>query len=419
MKVSPARASFSGIVILAILSATGCGSSSSVNSPHISLIGLDDGVEVWGIVNFTAKVSGEDISSVEFYYDSIDGEHSMAAAPQSGSKYAGNFYTQNVPNGAHTLYAIAASAEGQSSQDSVRVNVANVSRAEAIPPNAIKMTTDRDQHPPQLEEAFRTLWEDPVPLGPPINTAGGEDSPFITPDGNTFYFWFTPDVNIPPQNQVFDRVTGIYRSKKRNGEWAEPERVFLTYYDEPSLDGAHTVWDSQMWFASARAGNYRELDMWIAELKDGKWADWRNAGEKLNRGYEIGELHITADGTEIYFDSSRAGGKGGKDIWVTRKVNGEWGPPEAISIVNTEDSEGWPFVTEDGSELWFTRIRGAPEVWRSVRIEGKWQPPEKVLSSLAGEPTMDREGNLYFVHHYWDDSSNRMIEADIYVCRRR
>lgn len=263
------------------------------------------------------------------------------------------------------------------------------------------------------------MWEDPVPLGPPINTAGGEDSPFITPDGNNFYFWFTPDVNIPPQDQVFDRVTGIYRSKKRNGEWAEPERVFLTYYDEPSLDGAHTVWDSQMWFASARVGNYRELDMWIAELKDGKWADWRNAGEKLNREYEIGELHITADGTEIYFDSTRTGGKGGKDIWVTRRVNGEWGSPEAVIAVNTGDPEGWPFLTGDGNELWFTRIRGAPEVWRSMRIEGKWQPPEKVLSSLAGEPTMDREGNLYFVHHYWDDSSNRMIEADIYVCRRR
>jgi hypothetical protein len=32
-----------------------------------------------------------------------------------------------------------------------------------------------------------------------VNTAGGEDSPFVTPDGNTLYYVFTPDVNIPAE----------------------------------------------------------------------------------------------------------------------------------------------------------------------------------------------------------------------------
>jgi len=399
--------------------AIGCGSSSPGNSPHISLTQLDHGEEIWGIVKLTARVNGNDISGVKFYWDSVESAHLIAAVPQSNSKYTANLYTQDLPNGEHTLYAVATNGDGQTAQDSVRVNIANVSRAEAIPSKAIKMTPALDPHPPQLEPAFRRFWEDPVPLGPPINTAGGEDSPFITPDGQDFYFWFTPDVNIPPQNQVYDRVTGIYRSKRANGQWTEPERVFLTYYDEPSLDGAHTVWDSELWFGSARAGNYRDLDIWIAKLTDGHWSNWVNAGERLNREIEIGELHITADGTEIYFDSSRAGGKGGKDIWVTRKVNGEWQAPEPIDAVNTKDSEGWPFISEDGNELWFTRIRGAPEIWRSARIEGKWQAPEKVLSPLAGEPTLDREGNLYFVHHYWDDTANKMIEADFYMCRRK
>jgi len=32
----------------------------------------------------------------------------------------------------------------------------------------------------------------PVTLEEPVNTAGGGDSPFISPGGNTLYFFFTP-----------------------------------------------------------------------------------------------------------------------------------------------------------------------------------------------------------------------------------
>ncbi len=53
-----------------------------------------------------------------------------------------------------------------------------------------------------------------VPLGSGVNTAGAEDSAFIIPDGNTVYFWFTPDPGIPAQKQIIDGVTGIYVPRK-------------------------------------------------------------------------------------------------------------------------------------------------------------------------------------------------------------
>ena len=48
-----------------------------------------------------------------------------------------------------------------------------------------------------------------------------------------------------------------------------------------------------------------------------------------------------------------------------------------------------------------------------------WQAPEKVLGPFAGEPTLDDSGDLYFVHHFWDDPTDSMLEADIYVARRK
>jgi len=132
----------------------------------------------------------------------------------------------------------------------------------------------------------------------------------------------------------------------------------------------------------------------------------------------MGEMHITADGNEIYFHSGRAGGKGGYDIWVTRKVNNEWQEPENIEAINTADPEGWPFVTQDGKELWFTRwYLGSPAIFRSQKVNGQWSEPELIISQFAGEPSLDKDGNLYFTHHfYWD---SKQLDADIYVAYRK
>ena len=283
-----------------------------------------------------------------------------------------------------------------------------------------------DAHPPDLSENFSQYFYDPVPVVGPINTAGAEDSPFITPDGNNLYFFFTPDMSIDVTKQIVDNVTGIYWSQKVAGTWTEPQRVWLNYYDDPALDGAETVLGNTLWFASARVGNYHrdvnDVNMWTAQLQNGRWTDWANAGEKLNKDYEVGELHVNADGNEILFHSERAGGKGEMDIWITSKVNGAWQQPENVAAVNTAEGEGWPYLSEDGNELWFTKhtVNDIPlGIFRSVKVNGQWQTPQCVMPGLAGEPTLDSQGNLYFVHHYYDDSANKIWEADIYVCRRK
>ena len=171
-----------------------------------------------------------------------------------------------------------------------------------------------------------------------------------------------------------------------------------------------------MWFCSAREG-YTGVNLFTAQYRNGRWTGWQYAGDRLNRELELGEVHVTPGEAEIYFHSPRAGGAGGYDIWVTRKVEGRWCEPENIGAVNTEATEGWPFVSQDGQELWFTRTyQGSPAIFCSERQEGAWGEPRLIVSHFAGEPTLDEQGNLYFVHHYFRDGA--MIEADIYLARR-
>ena len=97
-------------------------------------------------------------------------------------------------------------------------------RLAQIPASAVKMTASTDANPPQL---LSPEYEQPVPVPGAVNTAGAEDSPFITPDGNTLYFFFTPDIRIPAEKQLLDGVTGIYVSQKAGGAWGPPERILL------------------------------------------------------------------------------------------------------------------------------------------------------------------------------------------------
>ncbi len=286
-------------------------------------------------------------------------------------------------------------------------------REEAIPLGATKMLPADDLYPPILH---LDLWYDPVPLAGPINTAGAEDSAFITSDGKTMYFFFTPDAQVPANEQLTDQVTGIWRSDWNGTAWSEPQRVWLQSPNKLALDGAAFVLNDKMWFASAREGHV-DMSLFIATYKNGRWGEWTYAGDLLNKEYQVGEMHLSQGGKQLYFHSGRPGGSGGYDIWVSSHEDGEWQEPVNLWAVNSAESEGWPFLSQDGKELWFTRVyMGSPAVWRSLKVGGEWTGPELVLSSFAAEPTMDQERNLYFIHHFLKDGV--MIEADVYVCYR-
>lgn len=286
-------------------------------------------------------------------------------------------------------------------------------RESKIPPAAVKMTPALDEHPPQLHSSE---WEAPVPVLASVNTAGGEDSPFVLPDGNTLYFFFTPDVSIPAEKQLLDGVTGIYVSKKQYGVWSNPERVVLQDSGKLALDGCEFVQGNSMWFCSAREG-FTGINLFTAEYTNGMWTNWKFVGEKL-KNYEVGEMHVSADGSDLYFHSGRAGGKGGLDLWVSKKIGGAWQEPVNLEAVNSLDNEGWPFLSQDGNEFWFTRTyMGTPAVYRSIKINGSWSEPELIISQFAGEPSLDNAGNLYFAHHFY--RNNEMIEADIYFAKKK
>jgi hypothetical protein len=291
-------------------------------------------------------------------------------------------------------------------------------RLSAIPSTAVKMGPSTDLHRPVVHSSG---WGQPVPLPGLVNTAGAEDSPFIVANGTWFFFFFTPDVKVPAEKQLIDGVTGIWWTRLVNGNWTSPEKIVLD--DDVSLDGAEFVLGDTLWFGSVRAGNYGEIDVYTAGYSDGRWKDVQNAGTQLNVDYDIGEFHITSDGSTMYFHSGNWSQGENMDMWETHRSGTGWSAPVRVPGVNTNADEGFPYVSPDGNELWFTRYSGlgyaGPAIFKSTKLpNGSWGAPEEIVSNFAGEPTLDAAGNIYFVHHYFDEA-NEMVEADIYVAYKQ
>jgi len=291
-------------------------------------------------------------------------------------------------------------------------------RLAAIPSSAVKMIPSNDSFEPVVHSS---QWRQPVPMPGPMNTAGAEDSPFITPNGSWFFFFFTPDVAVPPEKQLIDGVTGIWWMRKVDNTWTAPEKIDLN--DDVSLDGAECVVGTTMWFASVRAGNLGEIDVFSAQYEKGKWTDVENLGEQLNSEYDIGEFHLMADMSTLYFHTGKYDVGESMDMWVSHKTGDSWGTPVPLTELNTVANEGFPYVTADGNELWFTSQSKlgytGPAIFRSIKqANGSWGAPEEIISNFAGESTMDAAGNIYFVHHFYPQTGG-MIEADIYVAYKQ
>ena len=314
------------------------------------------------------------------------------------------------------VFAVAASVAGgrggsKSSTSSTATSSTRLSadRYSSIPSWAPKYSPQNDTHPPVLHSSD---WLQPVPVPGPIDTAGAEDSPFVTPDGSWFFFFFTPNLRINASQQIGDGVTGIWWSTRTATGWSDPVRVDLG--SSYSLDGCEFVQGDVMWFCSVRAGNYRGVDLYTARYVDGAWTDVQDAGRLINQVYQVGELSVSPDNQTMYYGVNGT-------IWALDNVGGNWSDPHVVPGLQATSGESQPFVTPDGKELWFTGYSTmgypGPALFRSIWNGTGWGRPAEVVSQFAGEPVLDAAGNLYFVHHFLD-SGGSLAEADIYVAYR-
>jgi Tol biopolymer transport system component len=163
------------------------------------------------------------------------------------------------------------------------------------------------------------------------------------------------------------------------------------------------------------------LDIYVADLVAGLPGRGRNLGPPLNSPYPDGEHAIHPDGVSLYFTSSRPGGLGQSDIWVSVWNGIAWSPPLNLGEpVNSPVNDMQPTFTSDGNTMYFASDRNPSigmAIYRSKRVGASWSQPELVISGMAGEPSITADGTyLYFVHVLQD--ADGVFDADVWVSQR-
>ncbi|MBS1764900.1 MAG: OmpA family protein [Bacteroidetes bacterium] len=95
------------------------------------------------------------------------------------------------------------------------------------------------------------------------------------------------------------------------------------------------------------------LKIQTAKMVNGKFTDFKDF-KYNNKTYSCAHPCLSPDGNKLYFASDMPGGKGGMDIWVCNKVNGEWDKPVNLSSeINTPGNEVFPYIDIEGN-LYFS-----------------------------------------------------------------
>lgn len=211
----------------------------------------------------------------------------------------------------------------------------------------------------------------PTNMGPVINSSARDAEPTFTADGNTMYF------------NCFDRGrTGsdICVSRRVDGEWTDPEIVDVVSTEEYSeVEPLLSPDGRQLYIMSARPDGIGGADFWVSDLVDGEWTEPRNLGAPFNTPYMDHCLYFAGPSWEnAYWTSTRPGGYGGNDIWMSQRVDGVWQP--AVNLgpnVNTAETEHHSLPSPDGRSLYVSAVRadglGGEDIYVTTRdANGVW-----------------------------------------------
>ena len=141
----------------------------------------------------------------------------------------------------------------------------------------------------------------------------------------------------------------------------------------------------ELYFCSTRPGGYGGYDIWVTRraTTDDPWGTPVNLGSTVN-GSADDAGRISADGLTFYLSSNRPGGYGDWDNWVTTRptTSDPWGAPLNLGPpVNTSDWDVATYISSDGLTLFFCSNRpggqGNRDVWVTSRatISDPWGIP--------------------------------------------
>lgn len=243
------------------------------------------------------------------------------------------------------------------------------------------------------------VMKNPVRLSDKINSPYNDYAPVVDPTGTKLYFTSRRIGGISREDRTAEQGDeDVYWIEKVGGTWGEPQLMPepINSSENEGIDFISA--DGQLiGFTSSRDGGIGSSDIHFSTLEGNQWSNQVNIGNVVNGSDWDSNSTLSYDGNKMVFASSRAGGYGGADLYMSEKnMYGDWGPAMNLGpIVNTPMGETAPFLSQDGKTLYFASEGhpgfGSYDVFKTVWEDGKWSIPVNL-----GRPLNTPDRDDYF-----------------------
>jgi len=221
-----------------------------------------------------------------------------------------------------------------------------------------------------------------------INSRNSDYGAVVSPAGDYLYFSSLRPTRYDKEN--------IFRAERLNNMWGKPVPVNELNTDKNEAIGSFSN-DGKTAYLF---GNYErgKLD---GDIYISNWN--RNWESPVNLGTvntDLIELQpMVYEDSLLFFVSTRNGGLGGTDIWVSENKGGSWQEPINLGpIINTPQNEQTPFLDWDGKTLFFASTGhagfGGFDIFKAVKIGDAWT--DWSLPENLGLPLNSIKNDRYF-----------------------
>lgn len=221
-----------------------------------------------------------------------------------------------------------------------------------------------------------------------------DEMPFITPDGKTLYFGSQRPIPNRESKGNFDM--NIWKTDWKDGKWREPtplsemiNQVQIEKEEWPSSieNSIYTSDGINFYFATMLRGT-KTIEMYQTKHVKGAFTNpIKIDGLFDDDKYWKSTPTISPDGNYLFFNAYGAlDGKGGEDIYVSKKSGNGWSKAKNIGeLINTKAEEAGAKFSRDGKYFFFSReIKAYPEkdgIWRIHYIETKYLQFETLFNN--------------------------------------
>jgi len=222
-------------------------------------------------------------------------------------------------------------------------------------------------------------------VGEPFNDEKPDFNPVISADGKSFAFMVSQKFYV-----------AVMVSRLVNGKWTSPVNITPELQADGDIFISCLSSDGKV-LSLSKDDNYNS-DIYTSSFIGNSWTPIVKLGKNVNTKYWESHGYISEDGNQLIFASDKPGGFGGLDLYISRKINGEWGPATNLGPeINTQFNEDRPFLINNGKTLFFSsqghQNMGGYDIFRSdLQSNNLWSKPQNI-----GYPLNTPDDNIFFM----------------------